>query len=223
MLSSAKKVGPTIKQFVQPYFIEIAPDGAITAVCTRFTTLLQKKNVHKFLDENIIDVFGQLGSLNSALIFNFPVSALPRSFDLSMTTKGGKPYVIRWIPTPCPSPDGNAAGWQLTGLKIYTDTHGISGALDFHDGHLVSNGHDDSPNGHNRWDTADARANGMPEEELRYQANLVKYVSDIIISTDLQNCIIHWNPAAEKFYGLSAEQAIGKCFRDIIKYEFINT
>jgi PAS domain S-box-containing protein len=220
MLSSAKKVGPTIKQFVQPYFIEIAPDGAITAVCTRFTTLLQKKNIHKYQDENILNLFSQLGCLDYAPTFNFPGSSIPRSFDLSMTTKGGRPYIIRWIPSPAPSNEENtAAGWQLTGMKIYTDPR--PDAPRTGDGHNPL-GAAHGGNGHSRWDTPDARANGMLEDELRYQANLVKYVSDIIISTDLHNRIIHWNPAAEKFYGISAQEAIGKNFREIIKYEFIN-
>jgi len=58
---------------------------------------------------------------------------------------------------------------------------------------------------------------------LQYQANLVKYVSDIIVTTDLQDQIIYWNKAAEKFYGIPAGQAIGQHFQDLVRYEYGHT
>jgi len=56
--------------------------------------------------------------------------------------------------------------------------------------------------------------------QIDIQVGLDKYVSDIIVSTDLQDNIIYWNKAAEKFYGISAGQAVGQPFRALIKYEF---
>ncbi|MBZ0299575.1 MAG: PAS domain-containing sensor histidine kinase, partial [Anaerolineae bacterium] len=47
------------------------------------------------------------------------------------------------------------------------------------------------------------------EEQLRYQATLLKNVSDAVVSTDLSLSILSWNPAAEKLYGLPASEAIG--------------
>ncbi len=38
------------------------------------------------------------------------------------------------------------------------------------------------------------------------QDGLAKYVSDIIVATDLQDRIIYWNKAAEKFYGKHASE-----------------
>src|SRR5882724_10742860 len=52
------------------------------------------------------------------------------------------------------------------------------------------------------------------------QAGLAKYVSDIIVATDLQNRIIYWNKAAEKFYGIPMQQAIGQPFRALIRFEY---
>jgi PAS domain S-box-containing protein len=52
------------------------------------------------------------------------------------------------------------------------------------------------------------------------QAGLAKYVSDIIIATDLKDSIIYWNKAAEKFYGIPIQQAIGQPFRALIRFEY---
>jgi len=147
MLSSANKPGPTtIKQFVQPYFIEIAPDGAVTAVCSRFNTLLQKKNVHKLLDENVLDLFGRIGCLDPGLSFHFSGSIIPKSFDLSMSVPGLRPFIIRWTTTPGSSLDENPGGWQLTGMRIYTDAF-------------------------RAMEASDPASSGRPaEDEIRYQA-----------------------------------------------------
>jgi signal transduction histidine kinase len=117
MLSSAKKSVPTPKQFVQPYFIEIAPDGAIMAVCPRFSNLLQKNSLPGHLEKKVTDVFLQLGDLDSkfdpADLFR---TTLPISFDLSVNKPGIRPFIIRWTPTPADDPA--AGGWQLTGVGI---------------------------------------------------------------------------------------------------------
>jgi len=190
MLSSANKPGPTtIKQFVQPYFIEIAPDGAITAVCSRFNNLLQKKNAHKFLDENVLDLFSQIGCLDSGLSFDFSGSIIPKSFDLSIGVPGLRPFVIRWTPSPSSSPDENPGGWQLTGMRIYTDA---------------------------------LRAMETPpaEDEIRYQANLVKLAqeevlriktavdntSDAISITDINFKVIYQNPSHQKIFRRNIRQ-----------------
>ena len=38
---------------------------------------------------------------------------------------------------------------------------------------------------------------------LRFQANILENVSDIIVTTDLQHHIVSWNKAAEEIYGVS--------------------
>jgi len=48
------------------------------------------------------------------------------------------------------------------------------------------------------------------EERIAYQARLLNEVNDAVISTDENYRITSWNRAAERMYGLSAEQAIGK-------------
>lgn len=94
MLSSANKSGPTIKPFIQPYFIEIAPDGAVISFCSRFNALLHKKGVYDvYPGKNIAQVFLQLGGL---------------------------PDMIRWTPTLLPGLPGQPANWQLTGVKTST-------------------------------------------------------------------------------------------------------
>ena len=70
-------------------------------------------------------------------------------------------------------------------------------------------------------DTMEPGPGSLPSAgQIDIQVGLDKYVSDIIVSTDLQDNIIYWNKAAEKFYGISAGQAVGQPFRALIKYEF---
>jgi PAS domain S-box-containing protein len=52
------------------------------------------------------------------------------------------------------------------------------------------------------------------------QDGLAKYVSDIIVATDLGGKIIYWNKAAEKFYGIPAQHAVGQSFRTLVHYEY---
>lgn len=57
------------------------------------------------------------------------------------------------------------------------------------------------------------------EEQLRYQANLLENVTDIIVTTDLDYKVRTWNSVAEKYYGLSAEEAKGKVVLDLVAFK----
>src|SRR5665213_3668282 len=125
MLSSAKKSVPTIKQFVQPYFIQIAPSGAITAVCERFEELLNDFRFGYCLEVNAIDIFSRLGVIHTVTdtgFFDpkFSLADLPPLFDLfinaanDLSANGNPSFLIRWVSTP----DGeNSGGYQLTGIR----------------------------------------------------------------------------------------------------------
>src|SRR5258708_21582127 len=193
MLSSAPKSVPTREQFIQPYFIEIASDGAIKATCARFATLLKKRNIYSFLGKNILEIFKQSGKLSPELPYHFTEEALTKVIDLSISGSGIKPCLIRWIPTPVYTPEGETGSWQLSGMKIYPD-HSLK----------ADTGEYSRPAGN----------------ELQYQASLVKYVSDIIVMTDLQDQVIYWKKAAEKFYGIRARQGIGRQLGGMIRYEY---
>lgn len=58
------------------------------------------------------------------------------------------------------------------------------------------------------------------EEQIRYQAMLVDNVSDAIISTDTHSRILSWNKAAEKIYGWSEKEVLGKFILAILNPEF---
>ena len=172
MLSSAKKSVPTLKQFVQPYFIEIAPDGAIMAACPRITNILHKNSIYNYIEKNIIDVFLQLGTLNDEFKpadLSGDKAVRPISFDLSVNKPGARPLTIRWTPTPANTPEDGRR--QLTGIKI-----GIAEPLS----------------------------------------------TDIVIATDLDGLVMHWNKAAEKCCGISARHAIGRQLGRLISYEYID-
>jgi PAS domain S-box-containing protein len=71
--------------------------------------------------------------------------------------------------------------------------------------------------------TADAYFINIPSHKdvLYYQA-LLSGIDDVIISTDTNFIIQTWNAAAEKIYNLTAAEAIGKRFTDIILHEYVN-
>src|SRR6202012_504234 len=121
MLSSAQKSVPTTKQFRQPYFMDITPDGAIQSTCARFAALLKRRNIYNFLGCNVVEVFSRLGRTDPVLTPDHFVSGLPRSIDLSVQTPGSKSFIIRWVPTPHYIMEKKTRGWHLTGLKIYSD------------------------------------------------------------------------------------------------------
>lgn len=60
------------------------------------------------------------------------------------------------------------------------------------------------------------------EEAMRNQALLLERVSDAIISTDLDFRVLTWNKAAERIYGYSAREAIGRLVNDLLRTQFPN-
>jgi len=55
------------------------------------------------------------------------------------------------------------------------------------------------------------------DEKLRYQATVLKNVSDAIISLDNDYKIVSWNKFAEQIYGWSAEEVIDKSYQEVTK------
>ncbi|HXL55763.1 MAG TPA: CHASE3 domain-containing protein, partial [Chitinophagaceae bacterium] len=54
------------------------------------------------------------------------------------------------------------------------------------------------------------------EEKITYQAKMLEDISDAIFSFDVSFIITSWNKAAELFYDISSEEAIGKAINEII-------
>ncbi len=50
----------------------------------------------------------------------------------------------------------------------------------------------------------------LAEERLRFQANIIQNISDVIYATDLKMRVTEWNAAAERFYGWKEKDVIGK-------------
>lgn len=57
------------------------------------------------------------------------------------------------------------------------------------------------------------------EEKLRFHDNILQNLSDAVITIDLSLSITSWNRAAEKIYGWSREEAIGKKISFLIRSE----
>src|SRR5687767_163233 len=53
------------------------------------------------------------------------------------------------------------------------------------------------------------------EEQIIFQANLLSEVGSAVIATDLNGIVLYWNPAAEKLYGWSSSDALGKNIVDV--------
>jgi two-component system cell cycle sensor histidine kinase/response regulator CckA len=54
------------------------------------------------------------------------------------------------------------------------------------------------------------------EEKLREQATLLDHARDAILVRDLQDRVVFWNRSAERLYGWTAEEAVGKNVRDLL-------
>jgi PAS domain S-box-containing protein len=61
----------------------------------------------------------------------------------------------------------------------------------------------------------------LAEQQLQYQANLLQNVSDAIISTDAAFVIRSWNKAAERIYGWTETQALGKGMGEFLSIEYM--
>src|ERR1051325_958782 len=48
------------------------------------------------------------------------------------------------------------------------------------------------------------------EEKIREQAALLDLAQDAILVRDLEDCVLYWNKSAERLYGWTAEEALGR-------------
>ena len=62
----------------------------------------------------------------------------------------------------------------------------------------------------------------IAEDQIRFLARVVKDVSDVIISTDLDFHVFAWNKAAEAVYGIPEKNAIGKPIRMLVEHHYID-
>jgi diguanylate cyclase (GGDEF)-like protein/PAS domain S-box-containing protein len=61
----------------------------------------------------------------------------------------------------------------------------------------------------------DMTAELAAQAQLRFQAQLLDAVGDAVIATDLDGIVRYWNPAAERLYGWSSDQAVGRDIREL--------
>jgi len=58
------------------------------------------------------------------------------------------------------------------------------------------------------------------ERRFRNQATILQNATDVIVTTDANLVISSWNKVCEELSGISAEEAVGKFYRDIIPLDF---
>ncbi len=66
----------------------------------------------------------------------------------------------------------------------------------------------------------DLKVVGERERRITYQAGLLERVSDALISTDAEFKVVSWNPAAERLYGWSEQEVLGKPLNDFVQTDF---
>jgi PAS domain S-box-containing protein len=57
------------------------------------------------------------------------------------------------------------------------------------------------------------------EDQIKYQARLLRHINDAVIATDDQLRITAWNRAAEKMYGWASEEVLGRNVSEILSDE----
>jgi PAS domain S-box-containing protein len=181
--------------------MDIAPDGAILFTCARFAALLKKRDITDFLGSHFSVIFSRLGKIDPPTSPDPFRHGLSKTIDLSIQWPGAKSFVIRWIPTLRYAMEAPSGGWQLTGTKVYPDPFPSAPAP------LA--------------DSAD-HFRLAPEGSLS-AADPMQQISDILITTDLEDRIVYWNEIAEKFYGIPSHVALGQSHRQLIPYRYVNT
>jgi PAS domain S-box-containing protein len=68
--------------------------------------------------------------------------------------------------------------------------------------------------------TEQSTPDSVNREDPGIPAGLIKQVSDIIITTDLEDRIVFWNNAAEKLFGIPSPLAIGQPLQTIVCCEY---
>src|SRR5438093_10276943 len=66
----------------------------------------------------------------------------------------------------------------------------------------------------------DITAHKQAEEALRGQAELLNLAHDAIIVRDSQSIITFWNRGAERLYGWSAAEALGRVTHELLQTQF---
>jgi len=64
--------------------------------------------------------------------------------------------------------------------------------------------------------------NALKESEarFRYQATILNNVTDVIVTTDNARVVTSWNHVIEKLTGITAEEAVGKAYRIVVKTDY---
>ncbi len=58
------------------------------------------------------------------------------------------------------------------------------------------------------------------EARFRYQATILNNVTDVIVTTDKARVVTSWNHVIEKLTGITADEAIGRAYRIVVKTDY---
>src|SRR5258706_5219580 len=60
------------------------------------------------------------------------------------------------------------------------------------------------------------------EEKIAYQAHLLENINDAVIGVDKNSMLTFWNQAAERMFGWTAEEVVGRSGTEILRSEILN-
>lgn len=149
-----------------------------------------------FFNKHALQLWGRAPKLNSpedrfcGSFKLFSSDGLPIAHDqcwMAMALKTNKEYNKREIIIERPD------GQRLTALAHANPIHDESGELIGAVNVLV-----------------DISERKRAEEQVRFQAHLLEQVQAAVIATDMRGEVIHWNEHAEKLYGWSREEVMGR-------------
>jgi PAS domain S-box-containing protein len=66
------------------------------------------------------------------------------------------------------------------------------------------------------------REHRLAEEQIKYQARLLRHINDAVIATDTQCRITSWNHAAERIYGWTDAEVMGQSVDEILGFAVSN-
>lgn len=64
----------------------------------------------------------------------------------------------------------------------------------------------------------DITARRLIQEQLAFQASVLEQINDGVIAVDTEGHITYWNRGAERIYGYSRDEVVGKAVQDVLQY-----
>ncbi len=163
-------------------------DDAIIAISTDLSVMSWNRGAERFLGYSRAEAIG-----NSVDIFLSPESSsAARQMMIEDFERMSKdPSIVRRVEAQVRTKDGRLIDTSIVASGLFDSSERLIGVTSIH---------------------RDITASKQAERERAILAAIVKSSDDAIISFSKELAITSWNPGAERIYGYSAQEAIGRSF-----------